>query len=72
MDVTKFIRILGYGVYVLLWLPVILITLVLAPVALLVTKLIIRLPFKVVYEMYLVGLKMGLKHDKNFIETGEW
>lgn len=68
MFVEKFIRILGYIVYVALWAPVIVLTLVVLPLWLaLKTKSI-----PLVLSVLEYGLKAGFNHDKKFIETGVW
>ena len=68
MTVEKFIRILGYIVYVALWLPVIVLTMIIAPFV----YMIVFKSIKEGWYVYTVGLKSGLKHDKNFIKTGVW
>ena len=68
MTVEKFIRILGYIVYVALWSPVIAIVMIVGPiVAMIMTRSI-----TVGWKLYVYGLKAGFNHDKYFIDTGVW
>lgn len=68
MTVEKFIRILGYIVYVALWSPVIVLSLIVLPLWLAYkTKSI-----PMVRSVLEYGLKAGMNHDKKFIETGVW
>lgn len=68
MTVEKFIRILGYAVYVALWSPVI--------VLIIVTQFIrVAINFKSISFAAMLlkdGLKTGVAHDKEFIKTGVW
>lgn len=68
MNVGKFIRILGYMWYVLLWLPVIVLALIVMPLWLACKTKSIPLVCSVIDY----GLKAGINHDKKFIETGVW
>lgn len=68
MTVEKFIRILGYIAYVVLWSPVIVLSLIVLPLWLAYkTKSIPMVGAVLEY-----GLKTGMNHDKKFIETGVW
>ena len=68
MTVAKIIRILGYIVYVALWSPVIVLTLIVIPLwVAFKTKSIPMVGVVIEY-----GLKSGINHDKKFIETGVW
>ena len=68
MTVEKFIRILGYAVYVALWSPVIALILVTLPIWMLIkTK---SLSFT--WWLYKEGLKTNIKHDMMFINEGVW
>lgn len=68
MTVEKFIRILGYVVYVALWSPVIVLILVILPVWMLIKTKSLSLT----WMLYKDGLKTNVKHDMMFIETGVW
>jgi hypothetical protein len=68
MTVEKFIRILGYVVYVALWSPVIVLILVALPVWVAIKTRSLSLTWMLVKD----GLKMNWKHDMMFINTGVW
>lgn len=68
MTVEKFIRILGYIIYAVLWSPVIALCMVIMPV-------VFMIMFKSVSEgwsLWVMGLKAGIRHDMEFIQTGVW
>lgn len=68
MTVEKFIRILGYFMYVALWMPVIVLIMILLPIWVIVkTK-----SLSVTWMLFKNGLKAGYIHDKHFIDTGVW
>ena len=68
MTVEKFIRILGYIVYVALWSPVIVLCLIILPIW--VMCLYKSIPEG--WAAYKVALKNNFKHDAEFIRTGVW
>lgn len=68
MTVEKFIRILGYIVYVALWSPVIVLIMVGMPIWLLAKTKSMPLTRLLVKD----GLKLGIEHDMHFIKTGVW
>lgn len=68
MTVEKFIRILGYTVYVALWSPVIVLILVILPIWMLIKTGSLSMT----WWLYKEGLKTNLKHDMMFINTGVW
>lgn len=68
MTVEKFIRILGYIVYVALWSPVIVLILIMLPVWVLIKTESLSLTWWLLKE----GLKTGIKHDMEFINHGVW
>lgn len=68
MTVEKFIRILGYIVYTILWSPVIVLCMIVLPIWYIIMFKSIKLGLKV----YASALKAGRNHDKVFIETGVW
>lgn len=68
MTVEKFIRILGYIVYVALWSPVIVLVMIVGPIWVAIKAKSI----KVAYEVTMMGLRAGFNHDKEFINTGVW
>lgn len=68
MTVEKFIRILGYIVYTVLWLPVIVLGMIVLP-------MVFMIIFKSVKEglsVFMMALKYNIYHDMTFIETGVW
>ena len=71
-NVEKFIRILGYIVYVMLWSPVIVLALVILPIMALYKGLKIGMTVEQITKGYLESLKFSVIHDVNFIKTGEW
>ena len=68
MTVEKFIRILGYVVYVALWSPVIAFIVVALPVWVAIKTKSISLTWMLIKD----GLKTGIRHDMEFIKTGVW
>lgn len=68
MTVEKFIRILGYIVYTLLWLPVIVLALIILPIV----YMIIFESIKDGLYVFMKALKFNIKHDMEFINTGVW
>lgn len=72
MTVEKFIRILGYIVYCILWSPI---TAVLLPVVTIVWLVAFaRMGFtaKETMALYLKTIKTSIQHDIVFIKTGIW
>ena len=72
MDVEKIIRVLGYIVYTALWSPVIILTLVVAPIVWLAMFVRAGLPAKDGINACTTALKNSVQHDINFIQTGKW
>lgn len=68
MTVEKFIRILGYIVYVALWSPVIVLGIIIFPIVFMV--MFRSIPDGLV--MFGMALKTSFKHDMGFINTGVW
>ena len=68
MTVEKFIRILGYVVYVALWSPVIALVAIILPVWMIIKTKSLSLTCMLLKD----GLKIGFRHDKIFIDTGVW
>ena len=68
MTVEKFIRILGYIVYVALWSPVIVLISIMLPVWVLIKTESLSLTWWLVKD----GIKTGIRHDMEFIKTGVW
>ncbi len=68
MTVEKFIRILGYIVYVALWSPVIVLILIVLPIWVLIKTESLSLTWQLLKN----GLKTGIHHDMEFIKTGVW
>lgn len=68
MTVEKIIRILGYIVYTILWLPVIVLALIILPMVYIVI-------FKSIKEglyVFAKAIKHNINHDMEFIKTGIW
>lgn len=72
LNVEKTIRVLGYILYNILWLPIIAPILVLAPIMVFVIGIRNGWKLKTVMQAYFDKLKSSFEHDKNFIKTGEW
>ena len=72
MTVEKFIRILGYIVYVILWSPVIVLVLMILPF--MWVRMYTRAGFTVKEGIAACAqaLKMSIQHDMEFIRTGVW
>lgn len=68
MTVEKFIRILGYIVYVALWSPVIVLIAIMLPVWMLIKTKSLPLTRLLLAD----GVKTGIRHDMEFIRTGVW
>lgn len=68
MTVEKFIRILGYIVYVALWSPVIVLCLIVLPIMCMIMYRSIPEGF----AASMTALKFGIQHDMEFIRTGVW
>ena len=68
MTVEKFIRILGYIVYVALWSPAIVLIMIGLPIWVAVKTKSVAMAVKA----FKYGLKNGIEHDKEFINTGVW
>lgn len=68
MTVEKFIRILGYIVYTILWSPIVVLGLVILPVA----YMIMFGSIKKGLSVYMMALKNNIRHDMEFINTGVW
>ena len=68
MTVEKFIRILGYIVYVALWSPVIVLILIALPIWMLIKTRSLSLT----WMLFTDGLKTNIKHDMMFINEGVW
>ena len=72
MNVEKFIRILGYIVYVILWSPILV---VLTPVlAIFMTVVYMQAGLTIKEAMHATGkaYMAGIRHDAHFIKTGVW
>lgn len=72
MTVEKFIRILGYIVYVALWSPVIVLSLIILPFVW--AYMYVRAGYGVKEGIIACSkaLKIGVQHDMEFIRTGVW
>ena len=72
MNTAKFIRILGYIVWTILWLPVTVFVLVSAPVWLIVEWVLSEDNPKYIVKYYIRQASKHLKRGINFINKGEW
>lgn len=72
MNVEKIIRILGYTVYTALWLPIIGLAIIAAPIVLLVLDLRVGKPISGSMEALKNMFIESFYHDMNFIRTGKW
>ena len=68
MTVEKFIRILGYAVYVALWSPVIVLLVIMLPIWVLFKTKSLSLTWMLIKD----GAKTGIRHDMEFINSGVW
>jgi hypothetical protein len=72
MNVGKLIRILGYIVYTALWLPVILLTVIAAPLMVLAVDVRVGRPIGGSIEGIVGMFKESIQHDVEFIRNGTW
>lgn len=72
LNVEKFIRVLGYIMYTILWSPIVILGLVVLPIVALGLGIRCGKTVKESMAWYFAQLKMGINHDINFIKTGEW
>lgn len=72
MNVEKFIRILGYIVYVALWSPVIVLMALVAPIVGLIMFVRMGMTFKDAVRALGCCVMGGIHHDMEFIRTGKW
>lgn len=72
MDVGKIIRILGYIVYTALWLPIIVVTIVAVPLMVLAIDVRVGRPIGESINGIWSMLVESVKHDIEFIQTGNW
>ena len=72
MNVAKFIRLLGYILYTVLWLPVIVVVLVLFPIVEILLAIRAGTPVKEAVKAIKTYVTDSIKHDMKFIKTGEW
>lgn len=72
MNVEKIIRVLGYAVYTALWLPLIVLAIVTAPIVVLVVDLRTGRSIKGSINSLKTMFCDSIRHDVNFIQTGKW
>lgn len=72
MTVEKFIRTLGYIVYVILWAPLLVFIIPGATVAYMVMLMRLGFTFKETCKEYAQAMKNSIRHDMEFIRTGVW
>lgn len=72
MNIEKFIRTLGYIVYVILWAPLLAVITPIATIAFMVIYMRLGFTFKETCAMYGKAMKNSISHDVEFIRTGIW
>ena len=72
MNIEKFIRILGYIVYVTLWAPMLVIITPIATIAFVAIYTRLGFTFKETCTLYAKSMKNSILHDMEFIRTGIW
>ena len=72
MNVEKIIRILGYIVYTILWMPVIILVAILGPLMWLCIGIRLGCSAADCMRGYAEILKRSIKHDVDFIRYGHW
>lgn len=72
MDVEKVIRVLGYIVYVALWMPFIIVYMLIAPIWWMVVTYKAGYSVRDAILHFLRLLMVGIQHDMEFIRTGKW
>lgn len=72
INVEKVIRVLGYIVYSILWMPVIILAAVVVPIVWLAMSIREGSSVKDAAEQLLQLLKSSIEHDIEFIKTGKW
>ena len=68
MTVEKFIRILGYIVYTVLWSPVVVLGLIILPMV----YIVLFKSIKNGLSAFMMALKANINHDMEFIRSGVW
>ena len=72
MTVEKFIRTLGYIVYVILWAPLLALIIPGVTIAYMVMLMRLGFTFKETCNAYAQAMKNSIRHDMEFIRTGVW
>lgn len=72
MNVEKIIRVLGYIVYTALWLPIIVLAIVSAPIVVLAVDLRLGQSIKGSINSLKDIFVDAVRHDVEFIRTGKW
>lgn len=72
MKVAKFIRTLGYMIYTILCIPAIVAALTIIPICGLIIALCRGQDVKKLWKSYISKISETIKHDINFINTGNW
>ena len=72
MNVEKFIRLLGYIVYVILWTPLLVLIAPISIIAMLVTLNRVGATTKEALQLTGKSFMNSIRHDIEFIRTGIW
>ena len=72
MNVEKFIRLLGYIVYVILWTPLLVLIAPISIIAMLVTLKRVGATTKEALQLTGKSFMNSIRHDIEFIRTGIW
>lgn len=72
MDVEKIIRVLGYIVYMLLWSPFIVLSILALPIVILAVDLREGRSVKGSFMAIKTMFEEIVRHDIEFIQTGKW
>lgn len=72
MNVEKVIRVLGYLLYTILWLPVIVLCFTITPIVWILMYIRVGQPVKQCVKRFKNALAASIKHDVVFLQTGRW
>lgn len=72
MDVKKAMRMFGYIIYVILWLPVIILALVILPITALIKGVKNGMTVTEIAKGYWEAFKFSVKHNAKLINSGKW
>lgn len=72
MNVEKIIRVLGYILYTALWSPILVLGAVILPIIWIALFVRAGRPIREAIGSFKRALIDGIRHDMEFIRTGEW